>query len=31
MSDQADRVRIDKWLWAGTPDSFATQSPGLGS
>ncbi len=26
-----ERLRIDKWLWAGAPDSLATESPGLGS
>lgn len=23
MNDPIDRVRIDKWLWAGAPDSLA--------
>lgn len=31
VPETANEVRIDKWLWAGAPNSLATQSPGLGS
>jgi len=30
VTTEVDRVRIDKWLWAGASDSLATQSPDCG-